>query len=69
MNEILVKRGISAKLAKHHNCTPQSVRLALRGVTESELADSIRKTAIKWGGLEDKRHKLSPAHRIETIQK
>lgn len=66
MNEILVKRGISSKLARYHTCTPQSVRLALRGITESELSDQIRRTALAWGGLEDKHRRSVPAHRIDT---
>lgn len=55
MNEILVKYGMTSKLAKECGCTIQSVRLALRGVVNSELALRIRKTALAWGGLEDKR--------------
>lgn len=55
MNEIFVKYGMSSRLAKEFGCTIQTVRLALRGAVDSELSHRIRKKALKWGGLEDKR--------------
>lgn len=55
MNEIFVKYGMSSRLAKEFGCTIQTVRLALRGAVNSELSHRIRKKALKWGGLEDKR--------------
>lgn len=50
MNEIRVRYGHTTQLAKICGCTIQTVRLALRGAIESDLATKIRKEAIKLGG-------------------
>ena len=55
MSEIVVRYGSVTKLANICGCTMQSVRLALRGLVESDLATKIRKEAIKLGGVEIKR--------------
>lgn len=55
MNEIKVRYGCTTKLAKICGCTIQTVRLALRGAIESDLATKIRKEAIKLGGTGIKR--------------
>lgn len=55
MNEIMVKYGRITQLAKICGCTIQSVRLALKGAVESDLARKIRKEAIALGGIEIKR--------------
>lgn len=60
MSEIIVRHGHSTQLAKKCNCTIQSVRLALKGITDSELSDRIRKEAIKMGGVEIQIKKLRP---------
>lgn len=49
--EILVKRNVKGKIAKELDCHPNTVYLALAGITESELADKIRALAKKkYGG-------------------
>ena len=49
--EIMVKKGVAPKIAKELTCHINSVYLALRGVTDSELADEIRALAKKkYGG-------------------
>lgn len=49
--EIMVKKGVAPKIAKDLACHINSVYMALRGVTDSELADEIRKLAKKkYGG-------------------
>lgn len=58
MNEIMVKYGRVTQLAKICGCTIQSVRLALKGSVESDLASKIRKEAIKIGGVELKKPKV-----------
>ena len=57
MNEILVRYGDVTKLSKMCGCTIQSVRLALKGYVESDLATKIRKEAISLGGVEIKRRR------------
>lgn len=63
MNRICVARGITTKLAERHNCTPQLVRAALRGVVDSPLAELIRSTAKSWGYKEVN---AIPAFKITT---
>lgn len=48
--EILVKPGLKRRLAKKFNTTEQTVRSALRCLTDGEIPDKIRKQALKWGG-------------------
>lgn len=49
--EIIVKTGVKTKIATEIGCHPNSVKLALLGVTESELASRIRELAKKkYGG-------------------
>ncbi len=53
MNEILVKHGkIRSKIAKTFDVSAVTVRSALKGRTQSELALRIRKMAIEHGGVE-----------------
>lgn len=51
MRKIIVERGMTTTLAKLFECTDQCVRNALRGATESELSQRIRKEALKQGGF------------------
>lgn len=54
--EILVEHGAKVKIAKDCNTSSNSVKLALRGYTESNLARLIRKRAIDfYGGVYAKR--------------
>lgn len=48
--EILVKQGDKRRLAREFHTTEQTVRSALRCLTDGERADKIRKQALKWGG-------------------
>lgn len=49
--EIIVKRGVQGKIAAEIGCHPNSVKLALAGVTDSEMANRIRELAKKkYGG-------------------
>ncbi len=53
MNEILLKNGGNrSKIAKIFNVSAVTVRNALKGRTNSKLAEKIRKTAIEYGGVE-----------------
>ena len=50
--EIIVKHGITKRIARELGCSPLTVRYALRGVTDSDLARKIRREAIKsYGGV------------------
>lgn len=49
MTRILYKRGMVKQLANQFNCTEQTVRNALRGVTEGEQPERIREAALKMG--------------------
>lgn len=60
MSEIIVRYGQTTQLAKKCNCTIQSVRMALKGITDSELADRIRSEAIEMGGIEVQVKKFKP---------
>lgn len=46
MERIYVKTGVTAKLAEKFNVTQQTVRVALRGASDSETAMKIREDAI-----------------------
>lgn len=53
MNEILVKHGgIRSEIAKTFGVSAVTVRSALKGRTQSELALRIRKMAVEHGGVE-----------------
>jgi hypothetical protein len=51
MRKIIVERGEVRKLLKLFGCSDQCVRNALRGSTESDLSQRIRKEALKRGGF------------------
>lgn len=55
MKRILVETGEKKKLAEYFNVTQQTVRNALRGITEGEQPNRIRSEALKRGGVEQKR--------------
>lgn len=60
MGEILMKYGERRKIAKILNISEVSVRNALKGRTQSELSERIRKLAIQRGGIEvDNKEKIS----------
>lgn len=48
--EIIVPYGAITKIAKEVNKSNNTVSLALKGATKSELAEHIRKVAKKYGG-------------------
>jgi predicted transcriptional regulator len=47
--ELTLRRGTVAKLAKLCDCTEQTVRNAIRGVTIEGDSERIRQTAVKYG--------------------
>jgi len=49
MDKILYRPGITSELARIFNVTPKTVRNALGGVYNSNLALRIRNAAIKKG--------------------
>lgn len=50
--EIIVRHGVMRKLERDCRCSSISVRGALKGVVNSQLADVIRKRAIEiYGGV------------------
>jgi len=51
MKKIIVERGMTTILAKLFECSDQTIRMALRGITETELSQRIRKEALKQGGF------------------
>lgn len=55
MKRILVETGEKKKLAEYFNVTQQTVRNALRGLTEGEQPDKIRAEALRRGGAVVKR--------------
>lgn len=58
MGEILMKHGDRREIAKMLNVSEVTVRNALKGRTQSELSERIRKLAIQRGGIEvDERQK------------
>ena len=44
--DVYVKRGVNKKLQEEFHCSELTVRLALNGVTDSDLARRIRASAI-----------------------
>ncbi|MDR1348017.1 MAG: ArsR family transcriptional regulator [Prevotellaceae bacterium] len=58
MKRILVAYGETSRMAKLHGCTLQTVRNALRGFVESELADRIRAEALRAGGIEKPKRRV-----------
>lgn len=59
MGKIRVDHGETGRMAKLFNCTTQTVRNALREVTEGELTERIRKEALRAGGIEVPRRRLT----------
>jgi predicted transcriptional regulator len=55
MGKILVERGEISRMARLFGCTCQTVRNAIRGVTEGERTERIREEALKAGGVEKPR--------------
>lgn len=51
LKTIIVERGVTNSLAKKFNCSMQSVRMALRGVTSTDRSQLIREEALKSGGF------------------
>lgn len=50
--EIIVKHGVTKRISRELGCNPLTVRYALRGATDSELARKIRREAVKnYGGV------------------
>ena len=50
--EIIVRHGVMRKLERDCKCSAISVRGALKGTVNSQLADVIRKRAIEvYGGV------------------
>ena len=50
---IIVPHGTTGKMAKHFGCTIQTVRNALKYISDTEQAQRIRKEAIEYyGGTE-----------------
>jgi hypothetical protein len=52
MREILTKHGERREIAKLFNVSRVTVRNALKGCTQSELSERIRKIAVQRGGIE-----------------
>lgn len=50
MERILVESGEKKKLATYFGVTTQTIRNALRGLTEGEQPDRIRAEALRRGG-------------------
>jgi hypothetical protein len=59
MKRILVERGEVTRMAKLFECTGQTVRNALRGFTEGELTSRVRTEALRAGGVEKPKRKIS----------
>lgn len=64
MTRILYKRGMIKTLAAQFNCTEQTVRNALRGATEGEQPERIRKEALKQGCREE----LTRVSRVSALK-
>jgi hypothetical protein len=58
MKRILVERGEVKRMAGLYGCSFQTVRNALRGFVESELADRIRAEALRAGGVEKPKRRV-----------
>lgn len=54
-SRILTERGEAQRIASIFNVSPQTVRNALRFITEGEQPDRIREEALKGGGKITKR--------------
>ena len=54
-SRIYVERGETARLAKIYGVTQQTVRQALRCITNTDTAEKIRQDALKGGGFVIKR--------------
>lgn len=63
MGEVLVKHGERRKIANMLNVSEVTVRNALKGRTQSELSERIRKIAIQRGGIE--MGDVKPNHKLE----
>jgi hypothetical protein len=50
MKKILTESTEKSRIARLLNCSPQMVRKALRGESETDLAWRIRKLALERGG-------------------
>lgn len=69
MNRILVERGAVQLLARLHQVSEQTVRNALRGLTESDVTDRIRKDAISQGlGVEQKKSRRQVIKPNQIVQ-
>lgn len=51
LQKIIVERGQAQEIARIFNVTDQTVRNALRFITEGEMPDRIRKYALTHGGF------------------
>lgn len=61
MERILVESGEKKKLAAYFGVTTQTVRNALRGLTEGDQPDRIRAEALRRGGAVVKKRFIHPA--------
>lgn len=52
MGEILMKHGERREIAKILNVSEVTVRNALKGRTQSELSERIRRLAVQRGGMD-----------------
>jgi hypothetical protein len=52
MKRILVERGETSRIGRLFLVTDQTVRNALRGLTEGEMTERIRAEALRAGGVE-----------------
>lgn len=59
MGKIRVEHGQTTRMAKLFGCTSQTVRNALREITEGDLTARIRAEALATGGVEVKKRKLT----------
>lgn len=58
MGVIRVARGETKRMAVLFGCTGQTVRNALREVTEGDLTERIRREALRTGGVEVPRRRM-----------
>ena len=61
MYEILIKHKVKKQIKAELNTSYPSIRLALLGETDTDLARQIRKKAIELGGIE-----ITPEKSITT---
>lgn len=57
MKQIIVRHGDKDRIASLLSCSPQTVRLALIYAIDTDLAQRIRKEALRSGGAEVPRYK------------